>query len=104
MRPSHRKNDRAWRPGPKAWHYRRFRVWPKGATATHILKAMWPQGRISNKSEKILESPRWASLARDRHWMSEDTFQKTPKVWLGKMSAGFVDSPFLGLVKKDWRP
>lgn len=104
-RPSHRKNDRAWRHAPKAWHYRAFRVWPKGWGYSQILKAMYPQARISSKSEKIMESPRWAVLARERHWMSEDAFQKTPKVWLGKMSVGFDDmfaaSPFYRLIPKE---
>jgi hypothetical protein len=100
VKPTHRKNDRAWRPAPKAWHYRKFRVWPKGATTSHILKQLWPQGRISNKSEKILEPPHWAALARERHWMSENAFHRTPKVWLGKMSFGFLDMPFLRVIRK----
>lgn len=103
MKPSHRRHDRSWRPAPKAWYYRKHRVWPDGVTVAHILKTLWPQSRLHGKSEKIMEVPPWAQLARDRHWMTEDAFQKTPKEWRGRMTVAFDmfgSSPMFGLVRK----
>lgn len=100
MRPSHRKHDLAWRPAPKAWAYRAQRVWPEHFGLTEILKASYPQSRIPRGGEKLMEVPRWAKLVRERHWMSEDAYQKVPREWLGRMTVGFEDHPFFRVLKK----
>ncbi len=101
MKPSHRKNDRSWRPAPKAWRYRSLRTWPAHYGLTDILKATWPQGRIPRGGERLMEVPRWAKLAFERHWIDADTFHAVPLEWLGRMTVGFDEFPFFKLLKKD---
>lgn len=105
MKPSHRRHDRSWRPSPKAWAYRAVRTWPEHFGLMDILKACYPQSRIPRGGEKLLEVPRWAKLAFERHWMSADAYHAVPHEWLGRITVGFEEmfasTPFYGLVRKD---
>ncbi len=100
-RPSHRKNDRAWRPAPKAWKYRQLRTWPAHFGLTDILKATYPQSRLPRGGEKLMEVPHWARLAFERHWICADAYHAVPREWLGRTAVGFYSSPFVGLLKRD---
>ncbi len=101
MRPSHRKHNRAWSHGPKAWHHRARRTWPAHYGLTDILKAAYPQARIQGPGENLLEIPIWARLAYERHWIGTNAYHAVPPEWLGRMTVGYDDHPFFGLLKKN---
>lgn len=72
-RPTHRKHDPNWVPGPKAW--RRRNGDPPTArplTVMDILKTLYPQ------NGDTLVTPRWARQCYARHWMTWAQMKAVP--------------------------
>ena len=71
MRPSHRKNNPDWVPGPKAWLT--IDGNRPAFSATDILKDTWPR-------HGDMITPKWARDAYARHWMTLKQRSRVPKV------------------------
>jgi hypothetical protein len=98
VRPSHRRHDRNYVPGPKAWRAGRVTLF----SATEILKDLWPQSRIGGG---MVRERSWAAkLARDRHWTTWEQYFAMPLVMVHRKSLldeMYEPSPFFALLRRD---
>lgn len=99
MRPSHRKHNRQWVGGPKAWR----RAASTTVSSAELLKELWPQHNLSGGP--IWERSWAAKLARDRHWITWAQYFAFPIENTGRVAPSmfgiYDESPFFKLFKKD---
>lgn len=99
-RPSHRRNDRNYVGGPKA--YRRAPV--TTVSATEIIKECWPKHSLSGGP--VMERSWAAKLARERHWISWSQYFAMPLQDTGRVARGlanlvYAESPLFAMLKRD---